>query len=80
MNTGLATAKRINELLFERDWSLYKLSREACLPMSTLTNLYNGHTKSPTLALIYKISEAFGITPIDFLNNPLFYANNLDLD
>ncbi len=80
MNTGLATAKRINELLFERDWSLYKLSREACLPMSTLTNLYNGHTKSPTLALIYKISEAFGITPINFLNNPLFYANNLDLD
>lgn len=80
MTTGLATAKRINELLFERDWSLYKLSREACLPMSTLTNLYNGHTKSPTLALICKISEAFGITIIEFLDNPLFYQENLEVD
>lgn len=80
MTTGLATAKRINELLFEKDWSLYKLSREACLPMSTLTNLYNGHTKSPTLTLICKISEAFGITIIEFLDNPLFYQGSLDVD
>ncbi len=80
MTIGEAIVKRIDELLFERGWSLYKLAKESCLPLSTLKNLYTGHTKCPTLLVVYKISEAFGISTIQFLDCDLFDTNNLDLE
>lgn len=73
-----AVSKRINELLSEKGWSLYKLSKESCVPPSTLKNIYNGHTKSPTLAVIYQIADAFGMTPIEFLNHPIFDKDNIE--
>lgn len=78
MTMGEAVAKRIDELLFENGWSLYKLSKESCLPLSTLKNLYNGHTKSPTLSIVFKIAETFGITPIEFLDSEIFKLDNLE--
>ena len=78
MTMAEAVAKRINELLFEKGWSIYKLSKESCLPMTTIKNLYKGHTKSPTLSLIFKISDAFKITPMEFLNHPIFKQDDLD--
>jgi len=78
MTMAEAVTKRIDELLFERGWSLYKLSKEACLPLTTLKNLYNGHTKSPTLSLIFKISETFNLTPIEFLDSSLFNKDEID--
>ena len=36
MTLGQATSKRIDELLFKKDWSLYRLSKTACIPLSTL--------------------------------------------
>lgn len=80
MPMGKAVAKRIDELLFKRGWSLYKLSKDSCLPLSTLKNLYTGHTKSPTLSVIFKISDTFGVTPIEFLDSPIFKNENLELD
>jgi len=78
MTMAEAVTKRIDELLFERGWSLYKLSKEASLPLTTLKNLYNGHTKSPTLSLIFKISETFNLTPIEFLDSSLFNKDEID--
>lgn len=78
MTMSEAVVKRVNELLFEKGWSLYRLSKEACLPLTTLKNLYNGHTKSPTLSLVFKISEAFNLTPIQFLDNKIFESEELD--
>lgn len=80
MTMGEAVAKRIDELLFERGWSLYKLSKDSYLPLSTLKNLYSKHTKSPTLTVVFKIAETFNITPIDFLNSDIFKNENLDID
>lgn len=80
MTIGEAVAKRINELLFENGWSLYKLAKISGLPLSTLKNLYTGHTKSPTLAVIYRISEAFNISPIEFLDCDILTAKDLDLE
>lgn len=79
MTMGEAVAKRIDELLIEKEWSLYRLSKESCLPLSTLKNLYCNHTKSPTLTVIFRIAETFGITPIEFLNSPIFTSTNIEL-
>jgi len=79
MTMGEAVAKRIDEYLIIKNWSLYKLSKESLLPLSTLKNLYYKHTKSPTLSVVFRISETFGITPIEFLSSDLFDTQNLDL-
>lgn len=80
MTVGEAVAKRIYELLFKNGWSLYRLAKESCIPLSTLKNLYTSHTKSPTLAILFKISSAFKISINDFLSSNLFDEENLDFE
>ena len=80
MTVGEAVAKRIDFYLFERNLSLYKLAQDACLPISTLQNLYRGHTKSPTLTVVLKLTDALGVTVEEFLDSPLFSKDNLELD
>ena len=80
MTLGDAVARRIEELLIKNQWSLYKLSKDSCVPLSTLKNLYTKHTKCPTLALIYKLAEAFKITPLEFLSPEYFNIDNVEYD
>lgn len=78
MLLGEAVTNRINELLVEEDMSLYRLSKISLIPLSTLKNLSNGHTKSPTLSMVYKIADAFGMSILDFLSSPVFNKENVD--
>ena len=80
MTVGQATAKRIDEFLRDRGISLYRLAKDACISMSTLQNLYRDHTKSPTLALIFKLTDALGVSIQEFFNSELFSAENLEVD
>lgn len=80
MTTGEAVAKRIDYYLCKNGISLYKLAKDAGLPLSTLQNLYRGHTKSPTVAVIFKITDALGVTIEDFFSSPLFDKDNLELE
>ena len=80
MTVGKAVAKRIDEFLFERGITLYKLAKDAGLPIATLQNLYRGHTKSPTLTVIYKICIGLNITVETFLDSEYFSLSVLDLD
>ena len=58
----------------------YKLAKDSELPVATLQNLYRGHTKSPTLAVVYKICNGLGVTIAEFLDSELFSLNILELD
>ena len=80
MKINEAVAKRIDELLFKNGWSLYKLSKISCIPLSTLKNLYTNHTKSPTLSVVFKIADAFNITVIEFLDCSVFKSEDLEID
>ena len=80
MTVGEAIAKRIDFFLCEKKISLYKLAKDACLPLSTLQNLYRGHTKSPTVTVVFKLVDALGITFEEFFASPLFSGDNLELD
>ena len=80
MTMAEAVTKRLDNLLFSKSWSLYKLAKEANLPLSTLKNLYCGHTKSPTLSVIFKISNAFEMSVIEFLSDEIFNSEELELE
>lgn len=80
MTLATAVSKRIDEYLFSRGISLYKLAKDAGLPIATLQNLYRGNTKSPTLTLIYKVCGALNVTVSEFLESPIFSLSELELD
>mgnify|MGYP003571291508 CR=1 FL=1 len=78
MTISEAVSKRIDELLFKRGWTLYKLSKESLIPISTLKNLYNNHTKCPSLAIIYKLADAFQISYLEFLDCEILKSEELE--
>jgi transcriptional regulator with XRE-family HTH domain len=80
MTIGNAIAKRIDEYLIKRNISLYKLAKDSGIPIATLQNLYRGHTKSPTIAVVYKICIGLNITIDEFLNSELFSLSVIELD
>lgn len=80
MTTGEAIAKRIDFYLGERGLSLYRLATDSGLPVSTLQNLYRGHTKSPTVTVVMKLTQALNVTMGEFFDDPLFSPDILELD
>lgn len=78
MTLGEAFTIRINELLKERNVSLYKFLKENSIARSTIVNIANGKTKCPTLATVYQVAYAFSMTPVEFLSHPLFDGNEVD--
>lgn len=80
MTITTAVAKRIDEYLFSRGITLYKLAKDSCLPVASLQNLYRGNTKTPTLALVCKLCAGLGISLTEFFDSPIFTATELELD
>ena len=60
--------KRINDLRFERGWTIYKLAEEAMVSQSTMSNMFTRKTM-PSLYTLNQICEAFGITMSEFFND-----------
>mgnify|MGYP004688709437 CR=1 FL=1 len=61
--------ERIKELLDERGWSMYTLSRAAGIPQSTLSNLFI-RCNDPSIATLEKICSALGISLSEFFAEP----------
>ena len=80
MTIATGIAKRIDEYLFARGITLYKLAKDSGLPIATLQNLYRGNTKSPTLAVIYKICVGLNVTVSEFLDCEFLTPTVLELD
>ena len=80
MTITTAVAKRIDEYLFSRGITLYKLAKDACIPVASLQNLYRGTTKTPTLALLCKLCVGLGVSLPEFFDSPLFTSAELELD
>lgn len=57
--------ERIKQLLTEREWSVYKLSKLSGVSQSTLSNLFN-RNNDPSISTLEDICKAFGITLSQF--------------
>ena len=69
------TLQRIHQLCNERNWSLYRLAKEADVPYSSLSNMFSRNTQ-PTVSTLEKICSGFGISMIDFFNTPAIINPN----
>lgn len=59
--------KRIKEILDEKGWTLYKLSKETGIPYSSLNSLFNKNNQ-PTISTLEKICEGLQISLEDFFS------------
>lgn len=69
MNENNKVVRRIDELLKERNWKLYRLSQESGVPLSTLSTMFNRNTY-PSLDNLMKICAGFQITLSEFCKEP----------
>lgn len=59
------TKKRIKELMDERGWTIYELSKRSGLAQTTLSNMWKRNTE-PTIPSLRAICSGFGITLAQF--------------
>lgn len=59
--------KHIKELMDERNWTTYRLSKEAGLSHSTITNIFK-RNNAPTFPTLEAVCKAFGITLSQFFS------------
>ncbi len=59
------TLQKINELMKERNWSYYRLAKEAGIPYSSLNSLFLKNNQ-PTISTLEKICEGFHISMSEF--------------
>lgn len=61
----LNTLERLRQLLTERGWTEYRLSKECGLSQSTIGNIFRRNT-TPSLETLSIICSAFGLTLSQF--------------
>lgn len=57
--------EKIRELMDQREWSEYRLSKESGLPQSTISNIFHRNTL-PSIPTLEVICNAFGLTISQF--------------
>lgn len=67
MNKNI-TLMKLEMLMNERKWSIYKLAKESDIPYSSLNNLFQRNTE-PTLPTLRKICTGLGISLSDFFSD-----------
>lgn len=57
--------RQIRTLMEQRSWTVYHLAKEANVPISTVSNMFQ-RGSCPSVPLIKRLSAAFGITLSEF--------------
>jgi len=75
-----AIAKRLTELLEQKGLTQYALCKKIAIDPSNIYNIMYGRCKTITLDKLFLLAEGLGITVLDFLDDPLFERENLEID
>ena len=78
MTIAQATGKRIQELIFKNNITQYRLSKDICIDLKTISNMINGKNKDVKSSTIFLICYYFNITISEFYNSPLFDKTKID--
>ena len=80
MTVNDAVAKRILALLKEKGISQYRLEQTSGIQHGSMQCIMNGRNKTVTLTTILMLSRGFGISPVEFLSDPIFLSEELELE
>lgn len=72
MNLSEALSLRIELLCFEKDLTLYELSKKSGVPRTTLKDIVAGRITNTGIKNVEKIAGGFGMNIRDFFDADLF--------
>lgn len=73
-----AVEKRIVDLCKERNITINKLGTLSGVEPSTITSIFYGKSKNPSIVTIKCLCGGLGITLFDFFDDPMFQSFDLD--
>ena len=79
MKINEAVGNRILELCQQYNITPNKLATISCINPSTITSIFYGKSKNPSILTILYICTGLNITIYDFFNSEIFKTNNFDL-
>ena len=80
MTVNDAVAKRISQLLKEKEMSQYKLEQSSGIQHGSMQCIMNRRNKTVTLSTVMMIAKGFGISLIEFLDDEIFSSTELELE
>ncbi len=80
MKIQKAVALRVSNLLIKNNMSQYELAKRMLTDQSTIKHIIHEEYKSIKFDTLIKISDAFGMTVQEFLNDDVFKRENLDVE
>lgn len=80
MKLNKAFAKRVRELLKEKNMTQYKLAQETGLYHSTMTDILNCKYQTPNFKNITLIIKALNMSMAEFFDSDLFNFETLEID
>lgn len=75
-----AVAKRINQLLIERKMTQYRLEQDSRIQHGTMNGIMSARNKGIELNTVMMIARGFKMTVIEFLDDPIFMSEDLEIE
>ena len=80
MTVSQAVAKRITNLLKEKQITQYRLEKNSHIQHGSMQCIMNGRNKTTTLSTVIMIARGFDMTVDEFLNDELFRSEMLEVE
>ena len=80
MTVNDAVAKRISNLLKEKNMSQYRLEQESGIQHGSMQCIMNGRNKTVTLSTVIMLARGFDMPLTEFLNDDIFRSNELEIE
>jgi len=75
-----AVAKRISNLLCEKNMSQYRLEQNSGIQHGSMQCIMNGRNKTVTLSTVIMIARGFNISLTEFLDDEIFRSDDLEIE
>ena len=80
MTVNDAVAKRVMQLLAEKNMTQYRLEQLSGIQHGHMQWILSGKSKTVTLSTVMMLANGFGMTLIEFLDDDLFLFENLNIE
>ena len=80
MTVSQAVAKRISELLREKNMTQYRLEKKSNIQHGSMQCIMNGRNKKTMLNTVIMIARGFDMTVDEFLDDEIFRSEYLEVE
>jgi len=80
MTVSQAVAKRISNLLKEKQMTQYRLEKNSHIQHGTMQCIMNGRNKTTMLNTVIMIARGFDMTVDEFLDDEIFRSDMLEVE